>query len=320
VLPEVQGYLQELARRLKLDPERRREILQELQSHLEDEVRAFQEGGLDPRTALRRSLELLGQPKELARQYYAVHSPASWRDTSLSVLPHLFFAVLFALHLWITSLWVVLFLIGATVISVSWWRRGQPKWAYPWVGYCLVIPIFAWVLALQTFGQGVWSFLRNGSIPLFVLAYPGLLLAVLVVPGVVWSVLVRIIRRDWLYASLIALPFPFLTAWLLYLNDHGGLWAYNSRALLAVDGATALLFLGLAATTAAVYRIGQRPYRVAILGLATPLLVLLAGLSYEANVLSWSVFLLLLLSIALIALPAYMDARLERREERRGAV
>ena len=308
--PEVQGYLQELARSLKLDPEQEQEILQELESHLEDQVQAFQERGLEPQEALHRSLELLGQPRHLARQYYAIHSPASWRDTFLSVLPHLLFAVLFALHLWTGSLWVALFLISATVVTVRAWRRGQPSWIYPWLGYCLVAPVVGWVLALRVLGFGLWNIL-NGHFPLLLLlASPLLVLYMALVLGVVWNIFSTVVRRDWLYASLTALPFPFLTAWLLYLGDHGGPFTYDSRQLLEVDGATALLFLGLAVTTTAVLQVAQRLFRVAVLCLATPLLVLIAALSYEGSVLSWSVFLLLVLGIAILALPAYADARL----------
>ncbi len=46
--PEARGYLRDLARRLKLDPERKQEILQELEGHVEDRAQAFQDHGLDP--------------------------------------------------------------------------------------------------------------------------------------------------------------------------------------------------------------------------------------------------------------------------------
>ena len=313
--PEARGYLRDLARRLKLDPERKQEILQELEGHVEDRAQAFQDRGLDPDEAMHRSLELLGQPRHLARQYYAIHSFASWSDVIISILPHLLFAALFALHLWTVSFWVALFLISAAVITVTAWRRGQPNWIYPWLGYCLVAPVVGWALALRTMSNGIWSVLNGEPLPFILPAYLGMLVYMVLVLALLWSILRRVLRRDWLYASLAALPFPFLTAWLIYLGEHGGYFNYDAGRLLEMDGATALLFMGLAITTGAVYRLGQRAFRVAVLALATPLLALMGALSYQGSILSGSVFLVLTLGIAILALPAYIDARLSHGHE-----
>ena len=233
--PEARGYLRDLARRLKLDPARKQEILQELEGHVEDRAQAFQDRGFAPDEATHRSLELLGQPRHLARQYYAIHSLASWGDVIISILPHLLFAALFALHLWSVSFWVALFLISAAVITVTAWRRGQPKWSYPWLGYCLVAPVVGWALALRTMSNGIWSVLNGEPLPLFFLAYVGMLVYMVLVLALLWGILRRVVQRDWLYASLAALPFPFLTAWLIYLGEHGGYFNYDAGRLLEMD-------------------------------------------------------------------------------------
>ena len=306
---KARGYLADLARRLKLDPRQKQEILRELESHVEDQVQALRESGLDEDEALRQSLKGLGEPDILARHYYTVHSPAPWSHVLLAALPHLLFSMLFAMHLWTASLWVALLLVSMTAITVMAWRKGQPDWLYPWLGYSLIPPVIAGGLAVLALSYGLWDIVRLNPPSLPILAYMGLAVLLPLVYVVVKSIWSRVIHRDWLYASLAALPFPFVASWLGFLESNGGVFAYDSRRLEAVDGATALLFFGLFLTTAVVLRVGARTARIATLALATPLLILLGAFSYEGSVFTGSVFLLLVLALAIMVLPAVVDAK-----------
>jgi hypothetical protein len=295
---------------MRLEPQEQREVLLELQSHLEDEAEELERQGLPPDEAFKRAVQTLGKPGLLASNLYAVHSRASFWEMVLASLPHFLFAALFALHLWTASIWVALFVISATVTSIVAWQRGQPKWLYPWLGYCLVAPVALWLFSVSELGRAAWASVVQGRVPLPVMAYVGMALYAPLVLLVLWSIWVKVVQRDWLYASLVLLPFPFLTSWLLYLNAHGGPFAYDVRRLLEVDGATALVFLGLGLTTAIVYRVGRRFLRVAILTVAVPLLVLTAASAYQGSILSGTAFLMLLFSISILALPAMMESKL----------
>ncbi|MBI4234057.1 MAG: hypothetical protein HY686_06415, partial [Chloroflexi bacterium] len=281
---ESRSYFHDLARWLKLEPAREQEILQELSSHLEDRLAELQDKGLDHDQALRIALTDLGHPQHLGRALYAIHSKASWGETLLAVLPHLAFALLFALHLWAVSAWVILLLISATVISLIAWRKGQPRWLYPWLGYCLISPVVSLFLITFALGEALWSLAQGYPTPLHPIAYLGMMVYGSLCLIVLWQLWRRVVRRDWLYATLTALPFPLLVSWLLFLNANGGPFAYDSQRLYEADGATALAFLVVALATAAVYRVGRRALKVSILTVATPLLVILAAVNHAGSV------------------------------------
>ena len=96
----VNRYLNSLANRLHLDPNREQEILEELQGHIEDKAAEMEAGGLDREAALACAVEEMGAPRTVASRMYAVHSTGVWRDVALAVVPHFLLAALFALHLW----------------------------------------------------------------------------------------------------------------------------------------------------------------------------------------------------------------------------
>jgi hypothetical protein len=316
---EPRRYFQDLARWLKLEPAEEAEILRELSSHVEERAAELEQAGLSPREALPRALAELGHPQELARTLYSVHSRSSWEATGLAVLPHLAFALLFALHLWIVSVWVILVLISAAVISLLAWRKGQPRWAFPWLGYALLPPVVSLYMALTALGEALWRLAQGIPLPFHPLAYLGLLSYVPLVLWVLWSAWLKVIHRDWLYATLAGLPFPVLISWLLLLQPFGGPFSYIGRLLVRADGPTALLFVGLAVATAAFYRVGQRTLKVGILTLAIPLLVVAAALNHTGTMLSGTGIVLLLLGLGLILLPALTDFRLGHQGRHRPA-
>ena len=70
----INNYLNSLARRLHLDPKREREILEELQGHIEDKAAEMEADGLDRESALACAVEEMGAPRVIASRMYAVHS------------------------------------------------------------------------------------------------------------------------------------------------------------------------------------------------------------------------------------------------------
>ncbi len=308
----IQRYLGELGRRLRLDPKAQLEVLRELQAHLEDKAQELQQRGFSPESALRLAVQALGSPAKVGDELYAAHHRTSLAEACLAAMPHVLFGVLFALHLWTAFGLVAVFLIFATVATVLVWRKGPPSWVYPWLGYCLVAPAAVWLFAFSEVSYATLELFLRGTPGMPVLLYVLGSVYVLLAIRLAWRLLVRVVQRDWLFASLMVFPFPVLVSWLLYLNNNGGVLSYDRQQLLLVDGATALVFLLLAGTTAVVYRVGSRVVKITTLAVAMPVIALLAGLTHLGSLWSGGAFLLLLLSVASLALPAYLEGQVAR--------
>ncbi|MBM3946549.1 MAG: hypothetical protein FJ315_04000 [SAR202 cluster bacterium] len=307
-------YLQEIGRRLRLDPKARREVLRELQSHLEDKAAELQQKGFSAESAWRLTLQAFGSPVKVADELYAAHSRASVVETCLAALPHVLFAFLFAFHLWTAAGFLAVFLMLATVTTVIAWRKGPPVWVYPWLGYCLVAPAAIWLFAFPEVSYATLKLVARGTPGMSVLVYLTGTVYVLLAVRLAWRLLVRVIERDWLFASLMVFPFPVLVSWLVYLNRNGGVFSYDPQPLLQVDGATSLVFLALAAVTAVMYRVGSRVTKVITLAVGMPIAAMLASQTHLGAALGGGALLLIALSLGCLALPALLDGQLERSD------
>jgi hypothetical protein len=305
---EFVDYIRAVARQLHLEPSQEREISLELEAHLEDKAAELQAQGLDQQAAQDLAVREMGSGVTVAKGMYEVHSPGGWRDVLLATVPHFLLAALFALHLWSHYFLVSLLIIGITLVTWKNWRAGNPsKWSYPWMGYTLAAPIISWLLALLTLGYGAWTLVTTGDLPFNV----GLLLLLIgYVPFSMWiicSVVSRVVRRDWLLASLTALPFPFLTSWVLFLNWQGGLWTDHKERMQETDTDRALIFLALALTTAVFLKVGARLVRIGLLTLATVILVVITATSFPVDLGMLAVLLMIAASGALLLGPAMLD-------------
>lgn len=314
---EFANYLKALARQLRLGPRKDQDILLEVQGHLEDKAAELELAGADRATALVQAEAQLGSPAEVARRMYAVHSPALWRDVALATAPHFLLAALFALRLWSYYFLMALLLIGIALVTWRNWRAGNPsKWSYSWLGYTLAAPALSWLLALTTLGYGAWTLLTTGHLPFNVGFF---LLLVGYVPFSLWvlvTVVSKILRRDWLLVSLTALPFPFLTSWVLFLNWQGGLWGPASQQVQESDTARALIFLALAVTTAVFLRVGPRLLQIGLLTAATAILVIPTAVSLPVSFNVLAILLMMVASVAFLLSPAMLESPLGRRSSR----
>ena len=311
---ELQNYLRAFTRKLKLDPKQNREIALELQSHLEEKIRELEEEGLAYSEALAQAVRDLGGPDLIARDMYSVHSRGNWRDILLATLPHLLLASLFALHLWTRYMLVAVVLIGVTFVTLRGWKTGRPNWTYTWLGYSMAAPALSWLMALGALAYGSWHLVTTGSLPF---SFPMDMLVAAYVPFSLWimaRVLVRVVRQDWLLASLTALPFPFLTSWMLFLNWQGGLLPANSPVVRATDTEWALVFLALAVTTGVFLKVGRRVVKIALLTASTAVLVIFTVVAIPFSFGILSGILITLASVAFLLSPAILQSRLDRRE------
>ena len=312
---EVTYYLQSLAWRLHLDPAEKDEIIQELEAHLADKAAELETQGVDRETAMARAVEEMGAPNTVAQGMYEVHSPGVWRDVLLSTIPHFLLASLFALHLWSHYFLVSLLLIAIAFVTWRNWRAGSPsKWSYSWMGYSLAAPALSWLLSLITLGYGAWTLVTTGQLPFNVVLF---FLLIGYVPFSMWimaNVIFKMVKRDWLLASLTALPFPFLTSWVLFLNWQGGLWSEHAERMQDSDTARAFIFLAMAVTTAVFLKVGPRLLRIGLLTVSTSILVIITAASLPVSLNVLAVVLMIVASLAFMLSPAMLGSKIERRQ------
>jgi len=277
--PELRKYLASVSMHSRLDPAARDDLVRELNSHLEEEIEELCEAGHTGADAVDMATRRFGNAREIGREMYEVYSAGTWRQAWLSALPHLLVAGAFAFHLWRMSFWVI-FLIGfavAGVTAVGWLLR-RPPWYYSWLGYCILL-LLALAFLLVVMGARSVSFLAAGSSGLWVaiVVYIGLALCVL------GLAVLRAVQRDWLFASLMLLPFPVFLVWLVALERDVGLTAYAGAGFEGRDTAVALTFLLLGAVGALFVRARQRGYKAAALGLGTLLTLAIVWRSTQAG-------------------------------------
>ena len=311
----INNYMNSLARLLHLDPNREQEILEELQGHIEDKAAEMEAQGVDRETAVACAVEEMGAPRALASRMYAVHSTTGlWRDVLLAMVPHFLLAALFALHLW--SHYFLVSVVLVCIAFVTWrnWRAGKPsQWSYTWMGYTLAAPAISWLLSLITLAYGGWTLVTKGQLPFNIALF---FLLVGYVPFSMWivfNVVSKVVRRDWLLVSLTALPFPFLTSWVLFLNWSGGLWSQHAERIQQTDTARAFIFLALAVTTAVFLKLGPRLMRIGLLALITSILIVITALSLPVDLGFVAVGLMILASVAFLLSPAVLEAQANRR-------
>lgn len=311
---ELTNYLHSLARRLHLEPGEEQDILLELEGHLEDKAAELESQGLDRQAAYQLAVQEMGAADRVANGMYNVHSPSVWRDVILATLPHFLLASLFALHLWSHYFLVTLVVIGIAVVTWKNWRAGNPsRWSYSWMGYSLAAPTLSWLLALITLSYGGWTLVTTGQLPFNVVLF---FLMVGYVPFSMWIVFRvarKVMRRDWLLASLTALPFPFLTSWVLFLDWQGGLWSGGAKGGQSSDTSLAFIFLALAVTTAVFLKIGPRLIKIGLLTLTTAILVTISAVSLPVSLSVVAVLMMIVASVVFLLSPAVVESKLNQR-------
>lgn len=314
---EPLSYLVDVGQHLRLDKRRQQEIVRELHTHIEDRTRELEERGFSEAQSLKQAVQELGSPHEIGRQLHSIHSTSSWKDVIMATLPHILLASFFSLHLWTHIFWVVVGLVTATLVAMWAWWAGRPKWTYSWLGYALAAPTMAWLLAMASVGYGVFMFFSRGTPPLTLPIYIGI---ALYIPFSLWAVVRitrKVVRQDWLLASLTILPLPFLGSWLFFQRWRGGLLTSETAQTQRSDADTAIVFLVLALTTALFMKIGQRPLRIALLVIAVPVLLALATLNFRTNTQALSIIIATFATAAFLISPALLESRSIREERLR---
>jgi len=298
-MPIKLNYTDNLKDYLRLDPETENDVVRELNAHLEDKSHELRESGLSEEEATVTAAKLLGSPRLVAQQMYEVYSQGSWRQALFAALPHILVASFFTLRWWQSTPWLI-GILGAVMGTVIYgWCHGKPAWLFPWLGYCLS-PVVA-IGTLLVYLPGGWAWVAAiAYIPLALL--------------IIFSVTKRIIKRDWLFASLMLLPLPTVLGWLIALGIlHKLTWYEQLSEFAHLIG---LSFAVLAITVAAFIRVRQRWAKAgALLTLETLVLAIVAlGGKSTIGFVGW--FLLVLLALLLLIVPALLDRKIREAEQK----
>jgi hypothetical protein len=286
MLTVLTNYLDSVRDNLRLDHSSEREVIQELEAHIEDELQELRESGLSEEEAASTCLTLLGSAKVVARHIYEAHSQGSWTQALLAASPHLLFGLLFALNWWRGIGWLLGMLALVLVMAVYGWWRGKPAWLFPWLGYSLV-PVVAAALLLLYLPRS-WSWVA-------ILFYLPLALWLL------YAITLQTIKKDWLYISLMLLPVPTVIGWFLAIEPINQLpedWLQRMQDFAPWIGLT---FLALGVTVATFIRLRKRWLRVSVL-VVSGLITLTMVAYYTEGRLSITAFLILMVVMLLVLL------------------
>jgi len=308
--PEVMEFLQSLGGQLHLEPRKKADILQELQAHLQEKAQEWVERGYPASEAVALAARELGPPQELARQMYLVHGASSWREVIMGALPHLVVALLFAFNLWRSPSWLAITLVPFLLLGIYGWWQGQPRWAFSWLGYALLPLLLLFILSLFFLLQGIWAWLSGSRPAVSPWLWFGLAAYIPLALWVLGAIAVRVVRHDWIYVSLMALPTPALAAWLLALRSEAAWLEADERA--GPEAGVALVFLGLAVTTAFFLRLRWRLLKASLVVVVPALLVGIAWASLASGMGVMGSLLAMFLVAGFLVSPALLGARLER--------
>jgi len=303
VTTALSHYLDSVRENLRLDHSLEREVIHELETHIEDELQELKEAGLSEEEAANTCLSLLGSAKLVARQIYEAHSQGTWSQALLAAMPHLLFGLLFALNWWRGIGWLLGMLVVVLSMAVYGWWRGKPAWLFPWLGYSLLPVVFAGLLLL---------YLPEG------LSWVAILLYIPMALWLLYSITVQTIKRDWLYSSLMLLPIPIIIGWFLAVEPVDKFPEYWLQRLQDFAPWIGLSFLALAVTVATFIRLRKRWLKVSVL-VMSGLITLTMVAYYTGGRLSVPAFLILMVVMLILLLsPALVERTLRHTGQRAG--
>jgi len=305
-------YLYNVASKLDLAASSKKEILHELQTHFEERIQELKEAGFSDEEAIKTTAEHFGSAKTVAREINQVHNSGNWSQAIVSALPYLLFALLFALHQWHNVFWLVAILISITGVVVYGWQHNKPAWFFTWLGYALIpLLVVAFILVILL-GQALSLLPANDLehswwVWIAALAYFPFFLWLLI------PIAIKILKRDWLFVSLMALPIPALAGWFLSMQQGGSLLGYR-QYLDKLEPWIALSFAAMAGVVILFVLFVQRSLKAGILltaGLVTLVTCFTAG-----NIGLLNLAVLTLVTLTLFIGPALMGYKVEQRENK----
>ena len=288
----IENYLDKVKDNLRLDSPDEREILAELSGHIHDEIEDLKGQGLHDEEAAHTCIGLLGSAKALARDIYEAHSQGSWQQALMACLPHVLFGLMFFLNWWRGIGWLLVMLILVLSTTVwGWWHR-KSTWLFPWLGYSL-LPVIAAGLSLLYLPRS--------------LAWVAALVYVPLTLWLIFRVIRRTIKRDWVYISVMLLPMPVVVSWFLVAVLRAGSSPFNLDRLAEYGPWVGLSFLALAVSIISFVRLRRRWLKIAALFLTGIITTLLIAAYAWGRIELITLLLLILFQVGIFLIPALME-------------
>ena len=261
MFPIIRNYLEQIRLHLRLEPVLERQVISELDTYFEEKIAELGAKGLSEEEATKVAMRSFGRPRILARMLYEACSKGSWTDAAISSSPHFIVAGLFASGLWHNIIVAPIVFIFILCVTLFGWWHGKPNWLYSWIGYSLIPLIIGGYASRSTVGQTVSFFLgRNETFPN---VSKFLLISALFVffSWVMVGTTIRVVKRDWVLASLMLAPLPILAAWFFNIEQMGGLFQSND-VLHQWNSPMALAFATLGLNSITFIRLRKRLLKV----------------------------------------------------------
>lgn len=307
MLTELRYYLNNIRASLKLDPSSEKEILCELYTHFEDRVEELKEEGFSEEEATKAAAQYFGPLKAVAGELNEVHSSINWAQTIVAALPHLLFALLFALHQWSNVGWLSVILISIVGVAIYGWRHNKPTWFFTWLGYALVpllvigVFLLEQALNLNTLNSSWWVWL----------------IVIIYFPLILWlfiHILLQVLRRDWLLGSLMVLPAPAIVGWFMTAQWKEESLEESRHPLYSLEPWIVLSFLTLAVIVILFTRLRQRPLKTGVLLAAGLAILILIACSSGGNIGFPNLVVLALVTLFLLLGPALLEHKIAHQE------
>lgn len=308
MLPEIRRYLDEVRLHLHLDPVTERHVISEFYTYFQERMEELKERGLAEKDIIRETIRFFGRARVVARLMYEAHSQGSWLEAGIGALPHFVIVGLFAFHAWHRPLLALLVFSSIVCVTFLGWWRGKPNWLYSWIGYCL-LPIVIFGFISQSVMVHAFKFLFQGyEIP------PNWLEVILVCAFFIVSLWLivkttfRVVRRDWLLASLMLVPLPIMGGWLYNVEQAGGLLRERAASIYQWDIPMTLVLSILGLMTATFIRLRPRLLKAGALVSVGAIAGTIAAATFWGGLGFFSLFIIAVGALLFLLSPALLEA------------
>jgi len=233
-------------------------------------------------------------------------------------VPHLILASLFASHLWHNPIVALVAFISIVFVTLFGWWHGKPNWLYSWVGYSLSPLLIAGYASVSTIKQAVTFPFGGGPLPSVwaILAVCALFAFSLFI---IIKTTNRVIKRDWILASMMLVPLPIIGSWLFNIEGVDGLFQGTTVALHQWDMPMASAFAMLGVTSLVFIRLRKRVFKVSAVTIVGSIALAMVGHNLWGGLGFFGLLGLFLLMLLFLFTPALIESKVGHGEQGREA-